>query len=226
MEHLDGGKLEEFDTVNESASYVRRRMQDAGKVGKGSGAAAQQTCGGDKRNARPVVRKSAILDRCRSENRKSVRIMMSDLSRAEGSQKSLEYDVRGGDFDGSSYSQDDGSQSSCSLSEDEPTDFPVPRFKPRTDSLYTLRSCMSISEESTNLATSELKDSSTHSDNSDVMENVDLRSPLMALAPNDGAGVFGGCLETNHRFNAGPMKTISDVPISFGSAASDVGRQR
>ncbi|KAH9498957.1 hypothetical protein Btru_004045 [Bulinus truncatus] len=53
------------------------------------------------------------------------------------------------EVEASSNSQDEWSHSSCSFSEEEPTDIPMPRFKPRTDSMYTLRSCLSISEEAT-----------------------------------------------------------------------------
>lgn len=84
------------------------------------------------------VRRSGIFERGKGEGRKTVRIAELD-----DSHKNLELDG-----DTVIVNASESSLLNSSISEDYPTDIPLPRFKPRTDSLYTLRSCMSISEES------------------------------------------------------------------------------
>ncbi|XP_055898196.1 uncharacterized protein LOC106066659 isoform X2 [Biomphalaria glabrata] len=118
------------------------------------------------------ARRSGVFDRCKSETRRSVRILDAYAEKNAGA-KRIESETKGSEkleVEASSNSQDEWSHSSCSFSEEEPTDIPMPRFKPRTDSLYTLRSCMSITEEATNLdATNSLELTA----NADDLEAVD-----------------------------------------------------
>ncbi|XP_059157947.1 uncharacterized protein LOC131942223 [Physella acuta] len=106
------------------------------------------------------LRRSSIFERGKGESRKSVRIAELDESN-----KSLELDV-------DTVIPSECSPLNSSISEDYPTDIPLPRFKPRTDSLYTLKSCMSISEES-------LKDERTDPTDSLLIdaEHVDTTEP-------------------------------------------------